>query len=392
LSDDPDPGAPAVPESPASPPAPADVESTTAPSPFPVVVSSGAVAQDDGAAPGSEAPEVIDAPASKSDEESAATLAEAKSELHAVDDDQANPAAGEPPLDEDSEPRSEDDGKCGPDIQIQCFGAFRVLCYGKEMKPEGVEYNMYRPWEVLAYLAIQPAGPIPRRRLIDDIWADWDEVEAEKIYARVRTVLARIRKVFERQVPELREPVVSLDRNGMVSLNLRVVHSEAHEFLELARSSATLPPPQAMDACRRARALYRGDLLADCQYEWLFSPAAPSGSEQQVYRQKYRTVTARLAQLYAEQGQRTQAVTLYRQILRDDAGNEKVACRLFECQAQMGDITALQRDYRWLDHTYREQYRSRLGPKVVAAYEAAMASLSVPHVSATAPSAGSSAS
>lgn len=376
LPDAPDPSAPAIPESPASPSAPADVGSTTEPAPLPVMVSDSTMAQDEEAAAGSEAPEVIDAPAPKSDEESAATLAEATPELHAVGDDQTNPAAAEPPLDEDSKPGSEVDGTCGPDIRIQCFGAFRVLCDRKEMKPEGGEYNMYRPWEVLAYLAIQPPGPISRRRLIDDIWADWDEVEAEKIYARVRTVLARIRKVFERQVPELREPVVSLDRNGMVTLNLRVVHSEAHEFLELVRSSATLPSPQAMDACRQARALYRGDLLADCQYEWLFSPAAPSGSEQQVYRQKYRTVTARLAQLHAEQGQLEQAVTLYRQILRDDAGNEKVACRLFECRAQIGDITALQRDYRWLDHTVREQYRSRLGPKVVSAYEAAIAALS----------------
>lgn len=318
--------------------------------------------------------------------------AEDSSELAAETEDGEAPEAEEPQADNENDDRSATVVLRSPLIRIECFGAFRVLWDGKELKPEGVAYNMYRPWEVLAYLAVQPPGPTSRNHLIDDIWGDQEEVEPERLQARVRTVLARLRKLFEQQVPGLHGQVVSLDRQGRCWLNTQLVRSEAHEFLELVRASATLPPADAVEACQRARELYRGDVLADCQYDWLFAPTTGGGSEQQVYRQKYRTVTARLAQLYAEHGQAEEAMKLYRQLLRDDAGNEKLACRLFACHTKMGAIGALRRDYHWLEGVHREQYRSPLGPKVVAAYEAAISSLTVPYVSAIAPPESSSAS
>ena len=299
--------------------------------------------------------------------------------------------AEESPADDEGDEPAPPDAGTGPEIRIECFGTFRVLCDGRELRPEALGYNVYRPWEVLAYLAVQPPGPVTRRQLVDDIWGDRDEADPERLQARVRTVLTRIRKLFEQQVPGLRGLVVFLDREGKCWLNTQLVQSEAHEFLELVRSSATLPPEEAVEACRRARELFRGDVLADCQYEWLFSPAGRNGSLQQAYRQKYRTVTARLAHLNAEHGQAEQAAILYRELLGDDAGNEKLAGRLFACHVQAGDVGALRRDFRWLEGVHREQYQSPLGPRALAAYEASLRTLADgavhPPIASTAPSA-----
>jgi len=99
---------------------------------------------------------------------------------------------------------------------------------------------------LLAYLALAPAGPVPRDRLVGLLWSERDDEHARN---SLRQALVALRRDLDGVEPS---PLVVAD--DAVALDPSRVRVDAMEFARLAAGDG-------VQALREAMALYRGDLL-----------------------------------------------------------------------------------------------------------------------------------
>lgn len=268
-------------------------------------------------------------------------------------------------------------------IQVRCFGTFQVRCGDRELSANRSDGAYYTAWDILAFLCAQPGGTVSRERLIAALWPD---VTSGKAANRLKVSLTRLRRMLRKQVPGLTGEVVRVERNGICRLNAACISSDAHRFMELRTSAPKLPPAEAAAAYEEARALYRGDLLAEPYYEWVHTRGDDGLTLREMYREEYYRVTQRLAERYRQQGQFTRAVTLYRDILKLEPTLEDVARSLYRCYQELGDRAALAREHRRLRDAIRQALSSPDDPdddpsvyepesETIAVYEEALAAI-----------------
>src|SRR5262245_50802479 len=99
---------------------------------------------------------------------------------------------------------------------------------------------------LLAYLALAPAGPVPRDRLVALLWSDRDDEHGRN---SLRQALVALRRDLNGVGPS---PLLIAD--DAVALDPSRVRVDAVEFARLAAGGG-------VQALREAMALYRGDLL-----------------------------------------------------------------------------------------------------------------------------------
>jgi len=240
-------------------------------------------------------------------------------------------------------------------IQARCFGTFRVTLGDRDLSAVGSDGGRYTAWEILAFLCVQPGGVVSRERLIGAFWPD---VDSRRAAGRLKVSLARLRSLLAEQVPGLSAEFVRVERSGVCRLNTDYIVSDVQQFVTLHRSASKLPPAAAAEAYEQARALYRGDLLIEADYEWIHARADDGITFREQYRAEYFQVTQRLAELYREQGQPARAVTLYRELLKAEPTLEDVSRGLYRCFQELGDRRALVREHRRLRDAIRQMLSS----------------------------------
>jgi len=238
-------------------------------------------------------------------------------------------------------------------LQVQCFGPFVVRSSDREISPTGNQGGQFKAWEMLAFLAAQPAGAAPRDKLLA---AGWPSVDVERATNRMRVAMARLRAVLAEQVPGLRSEVVRAERDGTCRLDTTLVAVDVHQFLALCRAARKLPPAEARVTYERALALYQGDLLADRSYEWIDERDDSGLSPRERYREEYYQATQQLARLYYQEGHAALAVPLYKRLLKAEPTLEDVVRDLYRCYQQLGDLSSLIREDRHLRRALREAY------------------------------------
>src|SRR5579859_1229101 len=241
----------------------------------------------------------------------------------------------------------------GPPIEVNCFGGPRVMCSGQQVWP-GRTGGDAKPWELLLYLACQPAEGVAIDEAVEALWPE-DE-EPDNAPHRFRQLRYRLRRMLA-SVPGAPETDgICLDR-GTLRLDPGVVHSDAQEFLGLVRSPRLNPGLNPAPVYERARALFIGDLLdgPDARrYAWVDERDDSGVTLREHFRRLFQHASTKLAELYAGEGQSGAAIDLYRELTEIDPGDERLWCALFRVHAQRGDRPTLIREEQRMRQALRE--------------------------------------
>ncbi len=235
-------------------------------------------------------------------------------------------------------------------LRVRCLGPMRVLFGEREVLPgpKGA-----KPWELLAYLATRPGYTASTEEVLATLWPKRTPQEALNPFY---IAASRLRNRLASQVPELGQDVLLVDHNGGCALDPRKVSTDLAEFLELCRKAPTLPPSEAVVTYARAHALYGGNLLSGCEYEWMFDRSQTGVSEEERYRENFYAVTNELARLQLDAGHPELAVPLLKGLLREEPTLEDVVRSLYRCHAAMGDRMALLREHKQLQEALHQLF------------------------------------
>jgi DNA-binding SARP family transcriptional activator/LysM repeat protein len=241
----------------------------------------------------------------------------------------------------------------GPPIEVICFGGPRVVCAGQQVWPRRAGGDA-KPWELLLYLACQPAAGVSSDEAVEALWPE-DE-ESDNAPHRFRQLRYRLRRMLS-SVPGAPETDgICLDR-GTLLLDPGLVHSDAQEFLGLVRSARLYPGPNAVSLLERARALFIGDLLEGPdarRYAWVDERDDSGVTLREHFRRLFQQASTKLAELYDMAGEFGNSIDLYRELTEIDPGDERLWCALFRLHAQRGDRPALVREEHRMRQTFRD--------------------------------------
>lgn len=239
-------------------------------------------------------------------------------------------------------------------IQVYCFGAPRVLCMGELVWPKPF-VGEAKPWELLLYMACQPAAGVAREQMFQALWPD-DPVEADHTH-RVRNLRYRLRLAFGQVEGAPTIDGIHSERNVGPFFDPAIVRSDAQEFIELTRRARVYPGPENIPGLERARALYTGDLLTGPdtrRYAWIDERDESGVTMREDFRRQFLQATLTLAELYTDVDQIDHAIELYRELVTIDPADESIWRALFQLHASRSDAPALMREERRLRSVLRE--------------------------------------
>ena len=236
----------------------------------------------------------------------------------------------------------------GSAVQVRCFGGLSVWSGERELTPFDGQRNCNQSWEALAFLAAQPEGHASKDKMMLALWDP--DTNPDDATNRLHTVLVRLRRVVNRQVPGAGKQLVRLGSDGICRLDRATVSSDVQRFAALCHTAPHLEPAEAITAYEEIRRLYRGDLLDGCSYDWAYDRSDSGVSLQERYRDDYYVATRELGRLYASSGRNDDAIRLFREVLRVEPTLEDVARDLYRCYEGRGDRAALVREHERLRH------------------------------------------
>jgi DNA-binding SARP family transcriptional activator len=206
-----------------------------------------------------------------------------------------------------------------PALRLELLGGFRIVVGGSAMtRPVTI-----RQQQLLAYLALNAAAPVPRQQIAGRLWPDSADAQA----------LTNLRREWH----HLRENWRELDRlldSGTRTLGWKPEALPALDVRDFERAAARglQGDRGALDEAAR---LYRGDLLPDCSDEWI-------QPERERLRQHALRALTRLVDLLEQEQAHGDAIERGQQLLRIDPLNEPAWCALMRCHARRGErATAL---------------------------------------------------
>lgn len=156
-------------------------------------------------------------------------------------------------------------------LRFRCLGAFHLSVDGEPISI--AQFKRLKGVTLLKYLVAHQGGPVVRGALAEVLWPGVDDAKA---YANLRVILHSLRRTLE---PSLKKGQVSsfiTTRGDSVYLEPSVgVWVDADEFIHRARLATRLASEgrldEALQECREALLLYRGDYLEDEPYsDWCF--------------------------------------------------------------------------------------------------------------------------
>lgn len=240
----------------------------------------------------------------------------------------------------------------GPPIEVTCFGGPRVVCAGQQVWPR-LTGGEVKPWELLLYLACQPAEGVSSEEAVEALWPEDDD--SDNAPHRFRQLRYRLRRTLSNVPGAPPTDGICLDR-GTLRLDPGVVHSDAQEFLALVRSARVTSGPSAIPLYERARALFIGDLLEGPdarRYAWVDERDESGVTLREHFRRLFQQASGKLAELYATSGEVGASIALYRELTELDPGDEWLWRALFRLHADRGDRLGLVRE----EHRMRQALR-----------------------------------
>jgi two-component SAPR family response regulator len=239
-----------------------------------------------------------------------------------------------------------------PPIQVVCFGSPRVMCAGQQVWPGSG--GDAKPWELLLYLACQPAEGVTRQAVMRALWRD--KYLAENDAHRLRQLRYRLRRQLQQVTGAPDKDGICHERH-LLRLDPGLVRSGAQQFEALVRSARTNDTADMIERLQQARALYTDDLLQGCgvrRYAWINERDGSGVTLREHFRRLLHKASERLADLYAEAGDLSAAIDLYRELTEVDPAHDRLWLALFRLHARRGDRNALIAEQRRLRHMLRD--------------------------------------
>jgi DNA-binding SARP family transcriptional activator/predicted ATPase len=176
---------------------------------------------------------------------------------------------------------------------------------------------------LLAYLALHRSTPQPRQRIAFQLWPDSTDAQA-------RTNLRKALSQLRRSLPHADE-LIQIDPKSLQWSPMEEWELDVAAF-ETAVQSAERAPDDATRQrfWEKAIQLYQGDLLPDCDDDWLVP-------ERERLRQCYQRSLEQLTQLLEHQQNYSTALPYAQQLIRLDSLNEAAYGTLMRLQYGAGD-------------------------------------------------------
>lgn len=223
-------------------------------------------------------------------------------------------------------------------LRVECFGALRVWHQGREVPLS--HWGRAQVRVILQCLLLRPGFAAARESLLETLWPEQPPSESR---ARLRVALNRLRQALSQLgcALETGPQLIRLRSDAGIWVDLLVFR----EHLAAARMLIREAPEDALEHCRAAQKLCRGNLLDDAFWFGV-----------EVEREQVRREQAELFELWHTAALRTgyneEAISALQAVVQLEPGHEEAAARLIQlliASGRRGEAVQRYRDLaRWL--------------------------------------------
>lgn len=231
-------------------------------------------------------------------------------------------------------------------LVLRCFGAFELEVAGRRVELTGLRPQCQ---QLLGRLAIEAGTPVPRHRLVEDLW-DSDDVEQPT--RKLQVLISTLRRHLEPEVEAGRWELL-LRRGEAYLLTLPSDgDSDVRAFTAAMSELRRAHHGSDLEATRRAAQqvvdLYRGELLPELGTpSWL-------ELEREGYRSAYEQAAQTLVRLHLHRGDPDAAIGVARAVLPTARFNSRLWEGLRLAYERSGDHAAAARTAREHDEILAE--------------------------------------
>jgi DNA-binding SARP family transcriptional activator len=225
-------------------------------------------------------------------------------------------------------------------VKIQILGSYQILNEDRSL----AGLNSERMRAFITCLAFDSQHSLTREQIAGRLWPDSSEDQA---YTNLRKLIFR----FKHTVPG-GDFLLSTDHHACRLVDepaLMIDLREFHAALAHARLAREAEGPAAEERClEQAVASYHGDLLPDCDDEWI-------RVERERIRAEYQSAVERWIQLLESRGEFASALRLAKKLLIEDPLSENLVGLVMRLQIRLGDrAAALSTWHQCLTHLEKE--------------------------------------
>ena len=227
-------------------------------------------------------------------------------------------------------------GPAGTPVQISVLGPLQITAAGRE-----IGTGLRKARELLAFLAVHPDGA-SGEAISEALWPESDPGRA----AGQRNLALRKAREMLRTASALPAPLWILNASGRYRLDPALIGTDLEAFGEALEEARNASGDARLAACRRAVALYRGELAEGTGYEWA-EPYAEAA------RRRALDAWTTIAEILQPRDP-DQALSALETALAHDPYNEYLYVRIMRLQAAAGRPEAVRRTLALLESRLTE--------------------------------------
>ncbi|MHB1816540.1 MAG: BTAD domain-containing putative transcriptional regulator [Streptosporangiaceae bacterium] len=211
-------------------------------------------------------------------------------------------------------------------VQLALLGPLRITAAGQE-----ISGGMRKARELLAFLAVQQPDGATGETISEALWPEADPGRA----AGQRNLALRKAREMLRTAAGLPEPLWILNASGRYRLDPALIGTDLEAFGAALEEARNASGEARLAACRRAVALYRGELAEGTGYEWA-EPYAETA------RRRALDAWTTIAEIL-QPSDPDEALSALETALSHDPYNEYLYVRIMRLQAAAGRPEAVRR-------------------------------------------------
>ena len=227
-------------------------------------------------------------------------------------------------------------GPAGTPVQISVLGPLQITAAGRE-----IGTGLRKARELLAFLAVHPGGA-SAEAISEALWPGADPGRA----AGQRNLALRKAREMLRTAAGLPAPMWILNAAGRYRLDPALISTDLEAFSQALETTRNASGDDRLAACRRAVALYRGELAEGTGYEWA-EPYAEAA------RRRALDAWTTIAEIL-QPNDPGQALSALETALSHDPYNEYLYVRIMRLQAAAGRPEAVRRTLALLESRLTE--------------------------------------
>jgi DNA-binding SARP family transcriptional activator len=222
-------------------------------------------------------------------------------------------------------------GPAGTPVQIGVLGPLQITAAGRE-----IGTGLRKARELLAFLAVHPGGA-SAEAISEALWPGADPGRA----AGQRNLALRKAREMLRTAAALPAPMWILNAAGRYRFDPALISTDLEVFSQALEAARNASGDARLAACRRAVALYRGELAEGTGYEWA-EPHAETA------RRRALDAWTTIAEILQPRDP-DQALSALETALSHDPYNEYLYVRIMRLQAAAGRPEAVRRTLALLE-------------------------------------------